>query len=377
MANREHLKILKKGVDAWNQWRQANPLIRPDLRDGRLSNATLRRADLGGADLSGANLDRADLISTNLRGADLNGATFSWAKFYQTNFMEADLGRADLRGAHLRRANFYEANLHDANLAGAELTWVNLSGADLGGADLSGTDLRISDLRGADLCGTDFSGAVAGATTFADVDLSKARGLEKITHGGPSTIGIDTMYRSQGRIPEVFLRGAGVPENFIEYMHSLVGAALHYYSCFISYSSKDQEFADRLHADLQDKGVRCWLATEDLKIGDKFRQRIDEAIRFHDKLLVVLSQNSVNSAWVEEEVEAAFARERKEDKPVLFPVRLDDAVMKTDRAWAATLQRMRHIGDFTQWRDHDSYKRAFERLLRDLRGEKEKEAAAE
>ena len=119
-----------------------------------------------------------------------------------------------------------------------------------------------------------------------------------------------------------------------------------------------------------------WLATEDLKIGDKFRQRIDDAIRLHDKLLVVLSQNSVNSAWVEEEVEAAFAREHKEDKLVLFPVRLDDAVMKTEEAWAATLQRMRHIGDFTKWRDHDSYKKAFERLLRDLQGEKEKEAAA-
>ena len=167
-----------------------------------------------------------------------------------------------------------------------------------------------------------------------------------------------------------------MPANFIEYMHSLVGAAFNYYSCFISYSSKDQEFADRLHADLQDNGVRCWLATEDLKIGDKFRQRIDEAIRYHDKLLVVLSQNSVSSAWVEEEVEAAFARERKENKLVLFPVRLDDAVMKTGKAWAATLQRMRQIGDFTKWQDHDSYKKAFERLLRDLRGETGKKAAA-
>jgi hypothetical protein len=34
-----------------------------------------------------------------------------------------------------------------------------------------------------------------------------------------------------------------VPENFIEYMHSLAGAAFEYYSCFISYSHEDKLFA--------------------------------------------------------------------------------------------------------------------------------------
>ena len=88
----------------------------------------------------------------------------------------------------------------------------------------------------------------------------------------PSTIGIDTIYKSRGKIPVEFLRGCGVPENFIAYMHSLTGQAFfEFYSCFISYSSKDQEFAERLHADLQAKGVRCWFAPEDLKIGDRFQ----------------------------------------------------------------------------------------------------------
>jgi hypothetical protein len=41
--------------------------------------------------------------------------------------------------------------------------------------------------------------------------------------------------------------------------------AFQHYSCFISYSAKDQEFAERLHADLQNKGVRCWFAPHDLK----------------------------------------------------------------------------------------------------------------
>jgi len=41
--------------------------------------------------------------------------------------------------------------------------------------------------------------------------------------------------------------------------------------------------------------------------------------------------------------------------------------MDTDQAWAASLRRTRHIGDFTCWKDHDAFKKAFERLLRDLK----------
>ena len=39
----------------------------------------------------------------------------------------------------------------------------------------------------------------------------------------------------------------------------------------------------------------------------------------------------------------------------------------TDQAWAASLRRTHHIGDFVNWKDHDAFRKAFERLLRDLR----------
>jgi len=60
-------------------------------------------------------------------------------------------------------------------------------------------------------------------------------------------------------------------------------------------------------------------------------------------------------------------KEHKQNKLVLFPIRLDDAVMETDRAWAASLRRTRHIGDFRAWKDHDPYQKSFDRLLRDLK----------
>jgi hypothetical protein len=188
-----------------------------------------------------------------------------------------------------------------------------------------------------------------------------------VKHDRPSIIGIDTIYRSKGQIPESFLRGAGVPEDFIVYMRALVGQPIQYYSVFISHSSKDQDFADRLHADLQAKNVRCWYASEDMKIGDRIRQRIDEAIRVYDKLLLVLSEASVGSQWVEHEVEAALEQERRRGKTMLFPVRVDETAFETDQAWAANLRRGRHIGDFTHWKEHDAYQKGFERLLRDLK----------
>jgi hypothetical protein len=136
----------------------------------------------------------------------------------------------------------------------------------------------------------------------------------------------------------------------------------------ISHSKVDQAFADRLYADLRQKGIRCWLATKDLKIGDKFHTRINEAIRTHDKLLVILSRDSIGSKWVEVEVAEAFDKETK-DRTVLFPIRLDDAVLDCDEAWAKSVRQTRHIGDFSNSKDHDEYTRSLERLVHDLRSE--------
>jgi hypothetical protein len=141
-----------------------------------------------------------------------------------------------------------------------------------------------------------------------------------------------------------------------------------YHSCVLSYATEDQAFTEKLHADLQSNGVSCWFAPHDLKIGDKLRTQIYEAIQGKDKLLLILSEHAVTSDWVEREVELAFERERQPPETlVLFPVRLDDAVMHTNTAWAGDIRRIRFIGDFQQWQDEAAYQRALQRLLRDLR----------
>ncbi len=123
-----------------------------------------------------------------------------------------------------------------------------------------------------------------------------------------------------------------------------------YHSCVLSYATEDQAFAEKLYADLQSKGVSCWFAPHDLKTGDKLRTQIYEAIQKQDKLLLILSERAVKSDWVEREVELAFERERQPPGTlVLFPIRLDDAVMQTNTAWAGDIRRIRFIGDFRLW----------------------------
>jgi hypothetical protein len=341
MANQEHLNILKQGVEVWNQWREEHGHIRPNFS----------RASLGFPEFYRFNLSNA-----NLSNADLSGASFDGAHLYRTNLSGSDLTVAYLTDVYLE-----EANLSNTNLFGAKITNVDLNNANLRGAKLNGAEISMANLEGAD-----FSHSVVSSTMFGNLDLRNVKGLETVRHEGPSYLSINTIFLSEGRIPEVFLRGTGAPDSFIEYMSSLVNQPIDYYSCFISYSSKDQTFAERLYADFQSNNVRCWFAPEDLKIGDKFWHRIDESIRIYDKLLVVLSEHSVQSDWVEREVMAALEKE-KQGKTVLFPITLDDAVKDCTAPWAADLRRQRHIGDFRNWKNHDDYQKAFERLLRDLK----------
>jgi hypothetical protein len=349
MANQEQLDILKQGVEVWNKWREENSKVEIDLsgaelRDIWLNFANFQNANLIGADFSKAFLDRADFSGANLTGAYFFASHLNSADFYTANLSGADLPVAYMNNAYLVSAHLIDANLFRA-------------------------DLGLVDFRNARLNGADLTNAKLFSTNFGAVDLSKVEGLEKVIHEGPSTIGIDTIYLSQGNIPEAFLKGAGVDDTFITYIRSLVGKPIEYYSCFISYSSKDEVFAKRLYADLQSHNVRCWFAPEDLKWGERIRSGIDEAIRIHDKLLLILSKSSVASGWVEREVKAALAKERNEKRTVLFPVRVDRAVFESPFDWATEIRHERNIGDFTGWKDHDEYEKAFSRLLHDLKAE--------
>ncbi|MCA1568053.1 MAG: toll/interleukin-1 receptor domain-containing protein [Acidobacteria bacterium] len=353
MPEKEHLEILKRGVDAWNEWRESQFYVRPNLREADLKEVELHGAYLGGSDLSFVDLRFRDLSDAQLENVNLSGSKLDGADLSRANLVKANLFRADLVHTNLTGADLHACDLRDANLTEAVLIGTVLNGVILNGCNLSKANLN---------------GAKLNATTFGDNNLQDVIGLEAVVHVGPSVIGLNTIYKSKGKIPESFLRGCGVPESLIVQIPALVTATqpIQFYSCFISHSSYDREFAERLYIDLQARGVRCWIAPEAIGIGARFRPQIDEAIRVYDKLLVVLSENSVHSWWVKREVETALELERAQGRQVLFPLRIDDEVMKPVEGWQVFLLKTRQIGDFKGWKSFESYQRALSRLLRDL-----------
>ena len=188
MANLEQVALLHETVDAWNEWRAKNPKTPVDLREGVLIGCDLRQADLVNADMTGVHLAGAYLNRARLTGAVLSGA----------RLFRAHMGGAELQGANLEGADLGGANLGDANLEGASLR---------------GALLRGTNFYGARLDNADFEKAQVGRTIFGNVDLTTVKGLLLVEHVDPSTIGLDTLIKSKGNIPDDFLEGAGIPKD--------------------------------------------------------------------------------------------------------------------------------------------------------------------
>src|ERR1035438_3789953 len=257
MANPEHLAKLMEGVDAWNKWRKGK--------------------EMSGVDLSQLNLSGKDFSSANINFANLFGCVC-----IETNFTGADFHNANLTLVVAAKANFSHADFFGANL-----DRIALWNADL-------TEARFA------------------FTSISSVDLRSVKGLETTQHLIETSIGIDTLYKSQGMIPDKFLRDIGSPEEIIDIARSLrAGPPIQWHSCFISYSSKDEEFARRLHSRMREANMRVWFAPEDLKGGKKLHEQLFEAIQIHDRLLIVLSEHSIQSEWVMTEIRKARATGRE------------------------------------------------------------------
>ena len=208
------------------------------------------------------------------------------------------------------------------SVSGSDLTKANLQGADLDGADLDGAKLIRARYDEKTIWPADFDAVAEGAKEEKAAVLASV--IQKVDRESP------------------------------------------YYSCFVSYSNKNSKFARKFYKDLQAAGVKCWFAPEDMKIGEKLRDALEKAMLGHNKLLLILSQDSMQSDWVEYEVETAFENESYTGEIMLFPVRLDDSVFERRIGWPAHIRRTRLIGDFTDWEDMGSYQNSLQRVLRDL-----------
>jgi uncharacterized protein YjbI with pentapeptide repeats len=360
-------------------------LTRADLADSSLGEARLKYANL-----SGAKLYRASLVKANLTNSKAGGA-----KLTNSNMRGASLSGADLVSAELDHADGVEADLtgallRAADLEGTDLTRSDLAGADLEGAALSGTtlvdaDLSYSSFHGAIIGDLDLAGARMSRTLIVGVDLSSARGLSRVNHAGPSTIGEDTLRLSKGRIPKAFLKGAGLPDWQIEasrlYDPDLSNAQIADIQnrvfelrstgliaiggVFLSYNRDDSLFVDKLEEHLDEAGARTWRDVHDMVAGPMERQVVS-AIGTNDAVVVVLSESSVNSDWVAYEVERGRERERSENRDILCPIAIDDAWESLSGPMWSQLRRDKNILDFSKWKTK-KFDEQFDKLVKGLK----------
>ena len=422
MSKTEHMQLARQGVLAIAQWREEHPDEYLDFSGASLSNhnlnrADLREADLSRADLMGIHLNQARLYKANLSGAaslmgsfnaaDLTQADLTGSLLKRANLTEANLEQADLSGADLSGADLSRANLNNANLSGADLSETKLCGANLAGADLNRVDLNYADLTEANFTGANlgkvtffrsvfkdavFNGSIMFHTVFGDCDLSVATGLAEVNHRGPSTLGTDTLSRSTGGIPERFLRGTGVPEGaVISYRDSEATGSAPYYTCHISYYSRDRAFAQRLHEDLRARGVTCWSFPADLRggrwvpetttsdeLGIWITDDVDRGIRYYDKLVVVVSEESLANEHLREEMSRAARKQEETDSWLFIPVIISDAAYDERNRNVRLLQLSKYmLFDFRGWEEPQSYSAAVDTLHKALRTNEEASAGME
>ncbi len=357
MADMEHVQLVRQGRDAVAKWREEHvgealdlyncymshvriPMVDlhgSDLRESDFMGAMLRRANLSGCYLNPAHLYRSDLREAdlsrsllnrcNMRGADLRGANLE-----QADLDAAVLSTANLTGANLRRANLSRVNLNGANLTNADLTEANFNGANLklanlSGAILDGTDFYEAIFNNTPAVGTKFGGCIVGYTVFQNCDLSQAEDLDQVRHDSPSTVGIDTLIRSAGNIPAVFLLGAGVPTEMLASLGAVSDSPVDSSEFYISCAEADVPFALALRDELHSLGVRSWVFAENFRGNALVDRRstseeeeIERWVRNYDKLIVVCSQSGLDSETVRNDLTQAKGLQTTKDQWLVYVV---------------------------------------------------------
>ena len=168
MANADQLKRLTSDYGGWNEWREQNPDIVPDLRRADLEGRLLIGTNLSGAILDGANLNRADL-----RRADLTRASVRSANIYDAHFNEAILQDTDLSGSIMIRCSFPGARLRGVKLR-AEIQIVNFANASFQGTDLSKVKFDACDFYRADLADANLSDAGITNSSLQETIFSRS-----------------------------------------------------------------------------------------------------------------------------------------------------------------------------------------------------------
>lgn len=396
MANPQHAALARLGPHAIARWREQHYRSRErlDLSSAHLSRAKLPNVDLAfdelsGIDLTDADLSRSQLGGSNLRAAHLSRANLSWINLKRAKLTGAALVRANLRGSCLRgvdlqgadlsHADLSSADLRDANLAGADLTEANLSWADLTGALLTKAKLTSANLDVANVTRTDFRGAslirtrlnrtlfseaMFELTLVADCDLSQALRLDSARHLGPSIIGVDTLTRSKGEIPELFLRRAGVPPSIIAMQEHLRESTENHSRVLLISSMGDVDLVNRLESDLRSEGIACWrlMIDEENALRSNSIFPTNQRFTYCDQMVLVCSENSLDNPFGWRFFEQLAQRPTDLGNTAVVTLAVDDALYSRQDELCENL-RKHGVVDFRGSNQIEEYRKGFGEVL--------------
>jgi hypothetical protein len=197
---------------------------------------------------------------------------------------------------------------------------------------------------------------------------------------------MDTIHKSKGRIPESFLRGCGFSDADIQFaklsdpdfsneeinkilyriFELRASQAIQISPLFISYSHADGTFVDKLEEQLNGKGIRFWRDVHDM-ISGRIEAQIDRAIRQNPTVLLILSEHSIKSDWVQHEVRTARELEKEMGRDTLCPVALDNSWKNSPWPKRVMEQVMEYnILDFSAWKDDSKFGNTFNKLINGL-----------
>lgn len=168
---------------------------------------------------------------------------------------------------------------------------------------------------------------------------------------------------------------------------STMTSEIQFYTVFISYSLKDQLFANRLNETLVKKGIRTFLWEKDAPAGKSLEEIMSTGIHKHQRVLFIASENSIKSKACQFELSEARRKQEALWETVFFPIHIDSylfsvqkrdirPVSLADEYWENIQELKRvHSIDFSRFNaemiNQDEFEDAVSKLIKDLKIEQQ------
>jgi hypothetical protein len=125
-------------------------------------------------------------------------------------------------------------------------------------------------------------------------------------------------------------------------------------SVFLSHNSKDKPWVRKLAQRLVNDGVKVWIDEAEINIGDSLIEKISSGIQEMKFVAAIISKNSVQSKWVQKEINIAMSKEIENRHVIVLPLVIDNCTIPSILA-------DKFYADF---RKPDDFEVAYKKLLK-------------